>query len=63
MSPQVLLPVNLTEKEAADMDARAQQQGVSCPDLLGYYVRCSAYGIITATEMLPNVGQDGNGQG
>lgn len=62
MSPQVMVPVNLTEDEAEEMTVLARQQGVSRPDLLGYYVRCSAYGIIKATEMLPKVGHNGNGK-
>ncbi|RKE35258.1 hypothetical protein B0G76_1319 [Paraburkholderia sp. BL23I1N1] len=58
------LSVELPTPEAADLAVRAAQEGVSTPDLLGYHVLRSAYGLmhpkVLAFETRPKSGQAGN---
>jgi hypothetical protein len=55
----VQVPVTLTREESAKVDAKAQTQGISTEDFLGYCVRTLSFGINYAISMLPKQGQIG----
>lgn len=56
--------VALPAPEAADLAVRAAREGVSTPDLLGYHVLRSAYGVlhplVQAFDSRPKSGQQGD---
>lgn len=56
---QVQMPVTLTREEAADVNVKAQNEGISTPDFLSYCVRALAFGVNHAVRMLPKQGQAG----
>lgn len=55
----VEVPVTLTRDEVSRIGTKAKSEGISTPDFLSYCIRCVAFSVITAVNMLPKQGQVG----
>jgi hypothetical protein len=53
------VPVKLTRDEVTRIGKKAKSEGVSTSDFLSYCIRCVAFSVITAVNMLPKQGQVG----